>query len=257
MDKKQLPIGFFDSGVGGLSVMREALKLMPNENYIYFGDSKNAPYGSKDIDDVKRLTFDAVEFLLSKGAKAIVIACNTATSAAISDLREKYKDIPIIGIEPAIKPAVELHRNGDIIIMATPFTLKNDKFKNLMDNYKEQATIKPMPCDGLVEFIERGELDSKELREYLKEQFKEYENKDIAAIVLGCTHYPFVKDTILEVLDKDIPVIHGGEGTSRELRRKLQELDLINDSNEKGTVEFYNSHEGDELINLSKKLINM
>ena len=100
------PIGIFDSGVGGLSVMREALKLMPNENYVYFGDSKNAPYGVRELDDVKRLTFNAVEFLLSKGAKAIVIACNTATSAAISDLREKYKDIPIIGIEPAIKPAV-------------------------------------------------------------------------------------------------------------------------------------------------------
>ena len=192
MDKKQLPIGFFDSGVGGLSVMREALKLMPNENYVYFGDSKNAPYGVRELDDVKRLTFNAVEFLLSKGAKAIVIACNTATSAAISDLREKYKDIPIIGIEPAIKPAVELHRDGDIMIMATPFTLKNNKFKNLMDNYKKQANIKPMPCDGLVEFIEKGELDSKELKEYLKDRFKEYRNKDIAAIVLGCTHNPFI-----------------------------------------------------------------
>lgn len=257
MDKKQLPIGFFDSGVGGLSVMREALKLMPNENYIYFGDSKNAPYGVRELDDVKRLTFNAVEFLLSKGAKAIVIACNTATSAAISDLREKYKDIPIIGIEPAIKPAVELHRDGDIMIMATPFTLKNNKFKNLMDNYKKQANIKPIPCDGLVEFIEKGELDSKELKEYLKDRFKEYRNKDIAAIVLGCTHYPFIEKAILEVLDKDIPIIHGGEGTARELKRKLEELDIINDSNKKGTVEFYNSREGDELINLSKKLINM
>ena len=107
MDKKQLPIGFFDSGVGGLSVLKEAIKLMPNENYIYFGDSKNAPYGTKDMKEVRDLTFNAVEFLLSKGIKALAVACNTATSAAVAELRRVYKDLPIVGIEPAVKPAVE------------------------------------------------------------------------------------------------------------------------------------------------------
>ena len=254
MNRKQLPIGFFDSGVGGLSVMREALKLMPNENYIYFGDSKNAPYGTREMSEVRDLTFDAVKFLLDKGAKAIVVACNTATSAAVAELRKVYKDVPIVGIEPAVKPAVELKREGD-----TPFTLSHDKFERLMDKYSEVATIEKMPCDGLVEFIESGELKSDRVKKYLKDKFNKYENEDknIAAIVLGCTHYPFIKNTLGEVVGRDIPIIDGGEGTVKELRRRLKEADLINDSTEKGTVEFYNSCGRDEIISLSKELLGM
>ena len=132
-----MPIGFFDSGVGGLSVLREAIKIMPNEDYIYFGDSKNAPYGTKTVDEVRELTFKAVEFLLSKGVKGIAIACNTATSAAVADLRKTYPELPLVGIEPALKPAVELNKDGDILIMATSMTLKEEKFKRLMDKYKD------------------------------------------------------------------------------------------------------------------------
>ena len=136
MDNKRRPIGFFDSGVGGLSVMREALKIMPNEDYIYFGDSKNAPYGTRTVDEVRKLTFDAVDFLLSKGVKGIVIACNTATSAAVAALRMEYPELPIVGIEPALKPAVELNKEGSILIMATSMTLKEKKFNNLMEKYR-------------------------------------------------------------------------------------------------------------------------
>ncbi|MDQ0150148.1 glutamate racemase [Eubacterium multiforme] len=257
MNKRELPIGFFDSGVGGLSVMREALKLMPNENYIYFGDSKNAPYGTREMSEVRDLTFDAVKFLLSKGAKAIVVACNTATSAAVSELRKVYKEVPIIGIEPAVKPAVELHRNGDVIIMATPFTLSHLKFKKLMDMYRKDANIYPMPCDGLVEFIEKGDLNSDNVKEYLKDKFKNYKNKDIAAIVLGCTHYPFVKETLSEVVGEDVPIIDGGEGTVKELKRKLEDVDLVSDRKTKGEVEIYNSTEKEEVILLSKKLLGI
>ena len=148
-----MPIGFFDSGVGGLSVLREALKLMPNENYIYFGDSINAPYGVRNVDEVKDLTYKAVEFLLDKGAKAIVIACNTATSAAVASLRISYPNIPLVGIEPAVKPAVKLNTNKKVIIMATPMTIKEKKFNNLMNRFKEEAEIVPMPCAGLMEFV--------------------------------------------------------------------------------------------------------
>ncbi len=163
-----MPIGFFDSGVGGLSVLREAIKLMPNEDYIYFGDSKNAPYGVRTTEEVKELTYKAVDKLFSKGAKAIVIACNTATSAAVAALRLDYPDVPIVGIEPAVKPAVKMKRSGPIIIMATPMTLKERKFNNLMSKYKNEADIIPMPCAGLMEFIEAGDLDSNELKFYLK-----------------------------------------------------------------------------------------
>ncbi|MEG1003951.1 MAG: glutamate racemase [Clostridium sp.] len=259
MNRKELPIGFFDSGVGGLSVMKESLKLMPNENYIYFGDSKNAPYGTREMSEVRDLTFDAVKFLLDKGAKAIVVACNTATSAAVAELRRVYKDLPIVGIEPAVKPAVELNRKGDIVIMATPFTLSHDKFERLMTKYGEVANIEKMPCDGLVEFIESGELNSTRVKNYLKDKFKKYESDDehIAAIVLGCTHYPFIKESLSEVVGSDVPIIDGGEGTVRELQRRLNIADLINDSETKGTIEFYNSCGKEEVTKLSKKLVGV
>lgn len=250
-----MPIGFFDSGVGGLSVLREAIKLMPNENYIYFGDSINAPYGVRDVQSVKELTYKAVDFLLSKGAKAIVIACNTATSAAVASLRVTYPNLPIVGIEPAVKPAVELQRKGPIIIMATPMTLKEKKFTNLMNRYKDRAEIIPMPCAGLMEFIEAGMLDSDELREYLEEKFEPYIDKDISSIVLGCTHYPFARRLIENIVGKEIPIIDGGLGTTKEIRRRIDAIGLLSDSREKGEVEIYNSLNDDNIIKLSEKLL--
>ena len=153
-----MPIGFLDSGLGGISGLREALKIMPNENYIYFGDSKHAPYGVKSREEIRDLTFKAVEFLLSKGAKGIVVACNTATSAAVAELRIAYPHLPLVGIEPAIKPAVEHNRKGKIIMMATPMTVKQDKFNYLLDKYRDKADIVPIPCGGLMEFVEEGKL---------------------------------------------------------------------------------------------------
>ena len=177
MNIKNSPIGFFDSGVGGLSVLREAISIMPNENYIYFGDSQNAPYGTKDLQEVKQLTFKAAEFLRAKKVKAIVVACNTATSAAIEELRIKYTDIPIIGIEPALKPAVKLHRKGSVIIMATPMTLREKKFKELMLKFKDECDIVSMPCAGLVEFVENGILKGDDIESYLRDKFKRYKKE--------------------------------------------------------------------------------
>lgn len=257
MNIKNSPIGFFDSGVGGLSVLREAISIMPNENYIYFGDSKNAPYGTREIDEVKRLTFKVAEFLYKKNAKAIVIACNTATSAAIVDLREKYIDIPIIGIEPALKPAVKLNRKGNIIIMATPMTLREKKFKELMYKYKDDCSIIPMPCAGLVEFIENGILEGNEIESYLRDKFKDYKKDDISSIVLGCTHYPFIKKTLAKVVGEEIPLIDGGCGTSHELKRKLEEKGIINDSKDRGNVEIYNSTNDIKIKDFCYNLINV
>ena len=252
-----MPIGFFDSGVGGLSVLREAVKLMPNEHYVYFGDSKNAPYGVKKVEEIKDLTYKAVEFLIEKGAKAIVVACNTATSAAVASLRVTYPSIPIIGIEPAVKPAVELNRPGAIIIMATPVTLKEKKFKNLIAKYGDKAEVVSMPCPELVEYVESGDLKGKDVREYLENKFANYKREDISSVVLGCTHYPFVKDIIKDIVGKDIPVIDGGLGTSKELKRKLEELDMLTDSTDKGNIELYNSSDDKKMIEISKKLLNI
>lgn len=257
MDIKNSPIGFFDSGVGGLSVLKEAISIMPNENYIYFGDSKNAPYGTKELDEVKHLTFNAVDFLRKKNVKAIVVACNTATSAAIEEIRNKHNDIPIIGIEPALKPAVKLNRSGKIIIMATPMTLREKKFKQLMVKYQEDSNIVPMPCPKLVEFVENGILEGEELEKYLKSKLKDYIEHGIGAIVLGCTHYPFIKATLAKVVGSEIPLIDGGAGTSHELQRKLEEKGTISDSKNIGNVEIYNSTNDMKVIDFCYNLINV
>ena len=255
MDNRNRPIGFFDSGVGGLSVLKEALKIMPNENYIYFGDSINAPYGMKSAKEVRDLTFKAVEFLLNKGVKGIAIACNTATSAAVAELRTVYPNLPLVGIEPALKPAVELNKEGDILIMATAMTLKEEKFKRLMERYKERASIIPVPCPGLMEFIEEGKFQGEEIEEYLLDKINTYKREKIAAIVLGCTHYPFIKETLIKIVGEDVDIIDGGLGTAKELRRRLRDNGLLTESNDKGSIEIINSSNKKELIDLSYNLL--
>lgn len=257
LDIKNSPIGFFDSGVGGLSVMKEAISLMPNEDFIYFGDSKNAPYGTKELEEVKSLAIDAAEFLLDKGVKAIVVACNTATSAAIELLRKKYSDTIIVGIEPALKPAVKLNRKGNIIIMATPMTLREKKFKSLMDKYRDECNIVPLPCPGLMEFVERDILEGKELEDYLFNKFKDYINQDIAAVVLGCTHYPFIKKTLTKIIGEDVSIIDGAPGTSRELKRQLEERNYLNNNERKGNIVIYNSTNDNKIIDFCYNLINI
>lgn len=256
MDIKNNPIGFFDSGVGGLSVLRETLSIMPNENYIYFGDSKNAPYGTKKLEEVRELTFKAADFLLSKNVKAIVVACNTATSAAIEQLRENHKDIPVIGIEPAIKPAVHCEREGKVIVMATPMTLREKKFKLLLQKLNEKDKLISLPCPKLVEFVEQGILDGDELESYLKDQLSKYIDDKISSIVLGCTHFPFVKKTIAKVVGDDIPLIDGSHGTSMELKRKLIEKDILSDNKDKGYVKIYNSNNDSKVVDFCYNLIN-
>ncbi len=255
MKQELKPIGFFDSGVGGISVLREAVKQLPEENYIYFGDSGNAPYGIKTVEEVKKLTFKAVNFLLGMDVKAVVIACNTATSAAIEDLRGTISNIPIIGIEPALKPAMEYSKKGKIIIMATTMTLAEKKFSNLMKRYYKEADIQPLPCPGLVELIEGGVTEGREIDNYLNKKLAPYLNEGIGAVVLGCTHYPFIKDSLSKLLGQDTAIIDGSEGTARQLKRQLIKNKMMNKSKQKGYVKIYNSIEDPEIIELSYKLL--
>ena len=257
MDNKNRPIGVFDSGVGGLSVMREALKIMPNEDYIYFGDSKNAPYGIKSVEEVRELTFKAVEFLLNKGVKGIAVACNTATSAAVADLRKMYPNLPLVGIEPALKPAVESVNDGSILIMATPMTLKEAKFNRLMKKYEDRADIVPVPCPGLMEFIEEGKLKGEEVEQYLLDKVNTYKKGKISSIVLGCTHYPFIEPLLSNIVGEDTVIIDGGLGTAKELKRRLSEKELLTDSTEVGKVEIINSLDKEEIIDLSYRLLEL
>lgn len=257
MNNKEKSIGFFDSGVGGISVLKESLRVLPNEDFIYFGDSINAPYGTKDVNEVKKLTFSAVDFLLDKGVKVVVIACNTATSAAIDDLRRRYTDIPIIGIEPALKPAVEVSRGKSVIIMATPMTLAEKKFSNLMKLYDEEVDIIPLPCAGLVELIENGIIDGNQVEKYLKGKLEKFMQIDVASIVLGCTHYPFIKKELAKIVGEKTIIIDGSIGTVNQLKRQLIHNNILNDKKTNGIVTIYNSSKNNNIIDLSYKLLKL
>lgn len=254
-NKSELPIGVFDSGVGGISVLRELVKQMPEENFIYFGDSKNAPYGTKTLKEVQYLTGEDAKYLINQGVKALVVACNTATSAAIKILRKEYADMPIIGIEPALKPAVMALEHPRVLVLATPMTLKEEKFMQLLEEHKTEAQIIPLACPGLVEFVERGELSSSELENYLIELFAEYTNHPVDCVVLGCTHYPFVKEMIQKVLGNRVQLFDGGAGTARETHRRLMEQGIENPSHQSGRVLFQNSLPTEEMMALCESLL--
>lgn len=250
-------IGFMDSGLGGLSVLKEAIHLMPSEDFLYYGDSLNAPYGTKTKEEIKKLTFDVVEKLMAREIKALVVACNTASGAALKDLREKYKDLIIVGIEPAIKPAVICNQGGKILVLATPMTLKQDKFINLFEVYKEEAEMKLIPCEGLMEFIEEGILDGPKLDDYYERIIEPEVTEEVESIVLGCTHYPFLKPYLEKRLNgRNITLIDGSIGTAAELKRRLLEAGLLNDKDHAGDVEIINSIENEEMIERSFWLLD-
>ncbi len=252
------PVGVFDSGVGGISVLRELVKVMPHEDFLYLGDSKNAPYGTKPPEAVRAMSFANARLLLSQGAKALVVACNTATSAAVRPLREAYPDVPIVGIEPAIKPAVLEKDHPRVLVMATPTTVGQEKFLRLMARYADLAEIIPLPCPGLMEFVEAGDLDSQELRDFLNRLLAPYLDADHPpdSIVLGCTHYPFAKKIIREIAGPAVSIFDGGAGTAREMRRRLAEADLLNQSGH-GTVVFENSLQTRDEQELCRRLLEL
>ena len=191
MNKNHLPIAVFDSGVGGISVLIELVKLMPEENYIYFGDSANAPYGSRTTEEVRQLPLNAAKKLTSEyGLKALVIACNTATAAAVKDVRETYPDLIVIGIEPALKVAADHFPGGRIGVMATEVTLREEKFDILLHRFDEDCTITKIPAPGLVQLIEAGKVDVDETEALLRQILRDHIGK-LDALVLGCTHNPF------------------------------------------------------------------
>ena len=224
------PIAVFDSGMGGISVLKEMVRLMPEEDFIYYGDSRHAPYGTKPTEVVRRLTIERVtDFIEKKHAKAIAIACNTATSAAVAILRKMYPNVPLVGVEPAIKPAVFACDHPRVLVMATPVTLKEEKFHKLEALYDEQADIYPLPCPGLME-------------------------KDLTGVVLGCTHYPFLRREIRAIVGPSVEIFDGSFGTARELRRRITEAGLLREDGHKGQVTFLNSSDDPEMLRRSEYL---
>ena len=252
MDKHS-HIAVFDSGVGGVSVLRELRKLMPGERFYYFGDSANAPYGKKTTEQVRELTMAAGKKLLEDlDCKALVVACNTATAAAITDLRKKYPDRIVVGIEPALKLACDRHPGGTIGIMATDVTLREQKLAALMERVKRDCTVHRVQAPGVVELVEAGKADTDEAVALMRQILGPYAG-ELNALVLGCTHYPFMKKAMGCVLGDAVELLDGGEGTARETRRRLLEADLLNEGDGELIVE--NSSENPEKIRLTRALL--
>lgn len=234
------PIGIFDSGVGGLSVLRHIQEALPHEHLLYVADSAHAPYGGKSPQEIQARSLALTEFLVGKGAKAIVVACNTATAAAIGLLRERF-DLPVIGMEPAVKPAVTATRSGVVGVLATTGTLKSAQFAALLDSYGKNVRVVTQGCPGLVECVERGELDTTEVRELLLHYVEPLLAEGADTLVLGCTHYPFLKPLIEERTAGRVALIDTGAAVARQVRRRIEEAGLAAVGHAPGQVRLWTS----------------
>ena len=251
MNEKHDYSAVFDSGVGGISVLRHLLKALPGERFVYFGDSANAPYGSRPTEEVRALTLAAVEKLLSEyPLKALVIACNTATAAAVNDVRDAHPELIVVGIEPALKVAADHYPGGRVGVLATEVTLREEKFDTLLHRFDENVTIYKIPAPGLVELVEAGKVDGPETEALLRNGLGHYLGQ-LDAVVLGCTHYPFARKAIRRVLGENVVLLDGGEGTARETRRRLDAAGLL--ENGPGEVRLCNSSPDPEMIRLSRE----
>ena len=252
--RKQDYIAVFDSGVGGISVLRQLRRIMPNERYLYYGDSANAPYGTKQPEQVQKLALSVAEKLVGRGIKALVVACNTATAMAIRQLREKYPDLIVIGIEPALKVGADRHPGGRIGVMATPVTLEGEKFHRLLDRFVHTCQVSLIPAPGLADLVEAGKQNGPEGEALLTPLLTPFVGK-LDALVLGCTHYPFAETVIRRILGPDTELLDGGEGTAAQTMQLLKHADLLYDG--PGTVEFENSAEDPAMLELSEKLAQL
>ena len=246
------PIGIFDSGVGGISVLKEAVKVLPEEDFIFIGDNRNAPYGIKSTEEIISCVDNVVETLLKQDIKALVIACNTATAAAAKELRARLS-IPVIGMEPALKPAHLIRKEGQILVLATPATLRMEKFAGLMERYGEGAV--PVEGRGIVECVECGHIDDNEIENVLRKLLDEHLKKKTDAIVLGCTHYVFVKNA-LSLVAPEVPLIDGNLGTVQQLGRVLEGNGLRKTSGS-GSYTLHTTGEEKIYIQLMEKLMNL
>ncbi len=253
MDKSGY-IAVFDSGVGGLSVLRHLRRLMPGESYIYYGDCANAPYGSRTTEEVRALTLAAAQKLVTEyPVKALVVACNTATAAAIRQLRAAYPDLIVIGIEPALKLAADTFPGGRIGVMATQVTLREEKFDTLMHRFDAGCTVTKIPAPGLVELIEDGNVDGQQMDNLLRQLLSPYIGQ-LDALVLGCTHYPFAAAAISRVLGPQVRLLDGGEGTAKETKRRLQAADLLQ-TDGKGQLLLTASGDQTRFVAVAEKLL--
>lgn len=234
------PIGIFDSGVGGLSIAKAIANQLPNENLIYVADTLYSPYGEKSVEFIQSRVNEVSNILLSKSVKALVIACNTATVNAIDQLREKI-NIPVIGVEPAIKPAAQQSMTKNIGILVTQATAENSRFKNLIEQHKNDVQVHIQACPGLVELIEENKINTQECNTLLTKFLATLLTKNVDTLVLGCTHYPFLAEKIRQIVGNSMQLVETAVPVTLQLKRKLDELNALNASVETGHCTFLSS----------------
>ena len=247
------PIGVFDSGVGGISVLKHIRVLMPHEQLLYVADSKFAPYGSKSPELIIERADAIAQFLIQKGVKALVVACNTATAAAAETLRANYA-LPIIGMEPAVKPAAQATKTGVIGVLATSGTLKSAQFSALLEHYGQHVQVVTQACHGLVECIERGDLNSSETKALLQSYIQPLLEANADTIVLGCTHYPFVRHLIEQLIPKHVVLIDTGAAVAKHLKNRLDALGLLANTSRHTKLEFWTNSEHQDAAKVMSQL---
>lgn len=245
----QNPIGIFDSGLGGLTIYNEVHKLLPNENIIYLADSKNAPYGGKSKEQIIEISVKNTEFLLKNKCKLIVVACNTASTNAVKYLREHY-EVPIIRVQPAIKPAALNSKTKVVGMLATKGTLESELLFETAQRFASGVKVVEQVGEGLVSLIEEGEMESPEMTRLLKKYVEPMLEQNIDQLVLGCTHYPFLTEQIREITGEDVQIIDSGEAIARQTRVILQQEGLLNETPEEGKRVFYSNKNVQVLQNM-------
>ncbi|WP_029147136.1 glutamate racemase [Methylophilus sp. 5] len=234
------PVGVMDSGVGGLSVLKHLTRQLPHEHFVYFADSAHAPYGNKSASQIQQRCVTIADTLIDQGAKALVVACNTATAAAIGSLRQRYT-LPIIGMEPAVKPAAAASNNGIIGVLATTGTLQSAQFAALLEHYGQSVQVVTQACVGLVECIEQGQLNTPHTLALLQQYCQPLIAAGADTIVLGCTHYPFVRKHIQQIVGPNVTLIDTGAAVAKRLQQVLEQQQMLNAATEAGDYVFLTS----------------
>ncbi|NLV16434.1 MAG: glutamate racemase [Syntrophomonadaceae bacterium] len=247
------PVGLFDSGVGGISVMKELRKILPHEDLIYFADSANCPYGNNPPEFIRERARIISDFLLSQGIKLLVIACNTASVAALSQIRQALV-IPVVGIEPAIKPATTLTRNGRVGVLATGVTLAGERFTSLVERFADGIEVYSQACPGLVEMIEAGQIESEDTKELLSAYLEKLLAQEVDTIVLGCTHYPFLRPEVENLAGEKVKVIDTGSAVSQQVARVLAANQLLTSTEDSGQEIFYTNGTSPEIERVIRQL---
>ena len=253
--KLNLPIGIFDSGVGGLSVLRAVREQMPDKAVIYFGDQGHVPYGSRSMEQIQNFSEGITNFLLKKNAKIIVVACNTASAAALKYLRAKFSTAQFVGMEPAVKPAAEHTHTGKVGVLATPATFQGALYTSVVERFANAVELIQSTCPGLVQEIEMGNLDGLETRRILEDALLPMLEKNIDTVVLGCTHYPFVIPLIQQIVGENVRVIDPAPAVARQAERLLEGGAIRNQSKSKGSVMFYTSGDPESLKSMLPMLL--